>query len=342
MASAGRPFFLLRHSAHGHDGSFSGEDNRLMKDLTEKVVLITGGSKGLGLALARALVKERCRIALCARTPEDLELTKVELKSMGGDVLVGACDVSKKEEVDHFVEEVLGRFGKIDIVINDAGIIMVGSMESFTRAEFESAMNVMYWGIVNTTEAVLPSMKRNGFGQIVNVTSIGGVVSIPHLSPYCSAKFAATGYSLGISSELRSQGIYVTTIVPGLMRTGSYVNALFQKGNRKEFKLFSAMSTAPVITISTDKAVREIILAIKKKSIFKILGLPAKVIHQLHHFFPETMVRFYSALEKFIPSRHSKTEFIPGENIRVNSARSELPGFKGVGEVIRRKFQHSP
>lgn len=341
MVLAGHPFFLVRHSAHRHDVTISRREDRGMKDLNEKVVLITGGSKGLGLALARSLIKERCRLAICARTAEDLELAKVELKSVGGDVFVGACDVSHFEEVNHFVEEVIARFGRIDIVINDAGIIMVGAVESFSQEEFHSAMDVMYWGIVHTTRAVLPHMKEKKYGQIINVTSIGGVVSIPHLIPYCSAKFAATGYSLGLASELRHEGIFVTTIVPGLMRTGSYVNALFQKGNRKEFKLFSAMSTAPLITISTDKAVREIITAIKKKSIFKVLGLPAKIIHQIHHFFPETTVRLYSILEKYIPSSHETTEFIKGENIRVSSAAAEMPGLKGIGEVLRRKYQHS-
>jgi len=312
-----------------------------MKDLKGKVILITGGSKGLGLALARALAKESCSLALCARSADDLELTKVELKSMGADVLVKTCDVADPDEVNLFVEEVVSRFGGIDIVINDAGIIMVGAVESFSQEEFHSAMDVMYWGIVHTTRAVLPYMKEKGSGQIVNVTSIGGVVSIPHLIPYCSAKFAATGYSLGLASELRHEGIYVTTIIPGLMRTGSYVNALFQKGNRKEFRLFSAMSTAPLITISTDKAVREIITAIRKKSIFKILGLPAKIIHQLHHFFPETIIRAYGLVEKYIPSRHSKAEYITGEKIRISSVKSELAGLKGIGEVLRRKYQHS-
>ncbi len=312
-----------------------------MKSLDGKVVLITGGSKGLGLALGRALVKERCRLAICARTREDLELTKVELKSMGGDIFVRPCDVADPEDVNEFVKEVLLRFGQIDIVINDAGIIMVGAVESFSPEEFHAAMDVMYWGIVHTTRAVLPHMKEKGYGQIVNVTSIGGVVSIPHLIPYCSAKFAATGYSLGLASELRHEGIFVTTIIPGLMRTGSYVNALFQKGNRKEFKLFSAMSTAPLVTISTDKAVREIISAIKKKSIFKILGLPAKIIHHLHHFFPETIIRMYALVEKYIPSRHSDAEYIKGENIRISSMRAEVPGLRGIGEVLRRKYQHS-
>ena len=275
-----------------------------MTDLTNKVVLITGGSKGLGFVIAKQLVKENCRLALCARNMDELQAARQELKKIGGNALVSVCDVSDKEAVDVFVQKVIRHFGEIDIVVNDAGIIMVGAMETFTMHEYEEAMNVMYWGIVHTTLAVLPHMKERKQGQIINITSVGGKVSIPHLLPYSAAKFAAIGFSEGISAELRKDNIYVSTIIPGLMRTGSYVNALFQTNNKAEFKLFSLMSTSPLITISAEKAARLTIRAMKAKSVEKVLGLPAKpALIELHHFFPETSIKLFGFMAKFIPVR---------------------------------------
>lgn len=312
-----------------------------MKDLRDKVIVITGGSTGLGLALARGLVKEGCILALCARSEEDLEITKIEFITRGYKVFTSVCDVSQPEQVDAFIEAVLARFGQIDVLVNNAGVIMVGANESFELEEYKTAMDIMYWGIVHTTRAVLPHFKSRNSGQIVNITSIGGVVAIPQLSPYVAAKFAAVGYSMGLAAELRKDKITVTTVVPGLMRTGSFINALFQKGNRKEYKIFSAMSTAPLITISADKAVRDIIHAIKRKKTFTVLGMPAKIIRQLNHFLPGTMIRIFGFLNEFVPSKEGHVMFVKGESIRKNSSRAEIPLLKGLGQRLRKNYQHS-
>lgn len=312
-----------------------------MKSLKDKVVVITGGSTGLGLALARKLAREGCVLALCARSEEDLELTKLEFITHGFKIFTSVCDVSVPEEVDGFIESVLARFGKIDILVNNAGVITVGAMESFGLEDYERAMDIMYWGIVHSTRAVLPHFKAKNDGQIINITSIGGIVPIPQLHPYVAAKYAATGFSLAMAAELRKDKIAVTTVAPGLMRTGSFINALFQKGNRKEFKLFAAMSTAPGITISADKAVRDILSAIRHKKIFTILGVPAKVIHELNHFFPETMIRLFGFMNRFVPAKEGAVTFERGENIRRISEHTEMPVLKGIGKVLRRKYQHA-
>jgi short-subunit dehydrogenase len=310
-----------------------------MTKLDSKVVMITGGSKGLGFVIAKQLVKENCRLALCARDMEELMDAREEIKKAGGNALISVCDVSDKHAVDVFVQKVIRHFGEIDIVVNDAGIIMVGAMESFSMHEYEEAMNVMYWGIVNTTLSVLPHMKERKQGQIVNITSVGGKVSIPHLLPYSAAKFAAIGFSEGVAAELRKDHIYVTTIIPGLMRTGSYVNALFQRDNKTEFKLFSLMSTAPLITISAEKAARLTIKAIKSKQVEKVLGLPAKAIIEIHHFFPETSIKLFGFFAKYIPSAKEHTDFVKGQFIHDKFHDAELPGFEQIGNFIKHKHQ---
>jgi len=230
-------------------------------------------------------------------------------------------------------------FGSLDILINNAGVIQVGPMETFRHEDFESAMDIMYWGHVNTTLAVLPHMKERKTGHIVNVTSIGGKISVPHLLPYNAAKFAAVGFSEGIAAELRKDNIYVTTIVPWLMRTGSYVNAFFPEGNKKEFKLFAFSSTAPFLTISADKAARRIIKALKNRKPFKIVGFQAKVFNEIHHFFPNLTIKVLGAVSKLIPAEHRQKPLEKGKSITERFGNAEVLGAKKIGEKVQRDHQ---
>lgn len=303
--------------------------------LENKVIVITGGTSGLGFALMQELLKEKAKVSLCARKEEDLQ----KLKQNYPEAFTMKCDVGNKAEVFDYIQKTIQYFGRIDIVINNAGIIMVGPMEGLKREEYEKAMDVMYWGIVNTTLAVVPHMKQNGKGQIVNITSVGGKVSIPHLLPYSAAKFAAVGFSEGITPELRNSNIFVTTIVPGLMRTGSYKNALFQKGNRKSYKLFSAISSAPFLTVSAEKAARRVILAMKQKRAVKVIGFQARALIELHHFFPNTLLKAFFLTTRALPSREGVKGFERGEKIRERSPDAEVPVIKKMGKKAETDFQ---
>lgn len=307
--------------------------------LKDKVVLITGGSKGLGLVLAEYLIKENCRIAICARDEHELGMARRHLLEHGGEVFTFVCDVSDKAQVESLISAVIEHYGCLDIVVNNAGIISVGPMESFDFKHYESSMEIMYWGMANTTLSVVPYFKTRKEGHIVNVTSVGGKVSIPHLLPYSAAKFAAEGFSEGSASELLKDNIHVTTIVPGLMRTGSYINAIFQEGNKREFKLFSFMSSAPLLTVSAEKAARRIVQAMKEKRTLKIIGLPAKLLIEMNHFFPRTMTKIFSLVSKTIPAVHEKTAFEKGKEITDRRDDAEVPGFRKIGEKAQKDHQ---
>ena len=189
-------------------------------------VLITGGARGLGLALAREFVRVGCRLVLAARDAQELARARQDLTQRGAEVLAVPCDVTNQEQVR--VDQATQHFGRVDIVVNNAGIIQVDPMSTTTVEDFATALDVMFWGAFYPTLAVLPQMRARRSGHIVNITSIGGMVSVPHLLPYTCAKFAAVGLSEGLRAELGQEGIRVTTVVPGLMRTGSYVQARFQ------------------------------------------------------------------------------------------------------------------
>ncbi|MGE3961721.1 MAG: SDR family NAD(P)-dependent oxidoreductase [Dehalococcoidia bacterium] len=265
-----------------------------------RVVVITGGSRGLGLLLAREYAGLGCRVAICARDPDALDRARRDLEARGAEVLAVRCDVGDRQQVEAFVAEVSGRFGAIDILVNNAGVIQVGPMEDLPLESYEQAMATMYWGVVYPTLAVLPSMRARGEGRILNVTSIGGKVSVPHLSPYSSAKFAAVGFSEGLHAELAGSGISVTTVVPGLMRTGSHLNALFGGRAPQEATWFALGATLPLLTVSGEHAARAIVAASVRRQPVAVIGVPPRLIMWLHGVFPGLTSRLMGLVNRYL------------------------------------------
>jgi short-subunit dehydrogenase len=301
-----------------------------------KIALVTGGSKGLGFILAKQLLQNQCKVYICARDEAELAEARSELNSP--DLYTVVCDVSSRDAVDQMMKEILDTHGQIDFIFNNAGIITVGPMESFTEQRYKDCMDVMYWGIVNTTLSATPHMKERKSGHIINITSVGGLISVPHLLPYSAAKFAAVGFSEGCAAELRKDNVFVTTIVPGLMRTGSYVNALFPKDKKAEFKLFSFMSSLPLITLNPEKAARRILAATEKKRVLKILGLQTHAAVEFHHFFPGTTVKLFGLATSLLPYSETK-KFEDGKSITERYQDAEIPGVRRIGEIAQEKYQ---
>ena len=270
-------------------------------DFDGKVVLITGGSRGLGLVLARQLARRGCRVAICARDEHELDNARKDLEARGAEVLAQSCDVSNADEVRGLVATVEARFGDIDILINNAGIIQVGPLEAMTTEDFERAMAVNFWGTFHTTMAVLPRMRERRAGRIVNVTSIGGKVAVPHLLPYSVGKFAAVGFSEGLTSEVAKDGIKVTTIVPGLMRTGSPANALFKSKADAEFTWFTLGDSWPITSMSAERAARRIVKALRRGETEVTLSLQAKLVRLTHGIFPGAVTRAMGWMNRLLP-----------------------------------------
>ncbi len=256
------------------------------EDITGSTVLITGGSRGLGLALARRFAREGCRIAICALDEEELARAKDDLTGRGAEALAVRCDVTKRSEVESMISDVEARYGRIDILVNNAGLIQVGPIEAMTIDDFENAMAVMFWGVVYPTMTLLPAMLFRNSGRIVNITSIGGKVAVPHLVPYTCAKYAAAGFSEGLRAELANTGVIVTTIAPGLMRTGSYNAAEFKGDHEAESAWFGVSSSMPGITMDAGRAARQIVSAVKRGDAEKILTTPANLMAKLHGVAP--------------------------------------------------------
>lgn len=270
-----------------------------LADLGGSVVLITG-SRGLGLALAHEFGKHGCRLALCARDNGELARAREDLQASGYEVYTSVCDLTDTAQVNRLIAEATAHYGQIDILVNNAGIIEVGPVQNMQRRDFEDAMNTDFWGVLDTIFAVLPQMQARKSGRIVNITSIGGKVAFPHLLPYAAAKFAATGLSEGLHSELQRDGITVTTIVPGLLRTGSYFNALFKGNKTGEFVWFSLGDNLPGGSISAERAAREIVAATRRGSAERILSIPASLLARLNGLAPSTTTHLLTLLNNAV------------------------------------------
>ena len=269
--------------------------------LEGKVVLITGGSRGLGLLLAREVIRQGARVAICGRDRETLDRAAEDLRRRGGRVLTVACDMAQQADVQRLVAEVLEQWGRIDVLVNNAGIIQTGPMEVMTIDDYRSAMDTHYWGPLYAILEVLPFMRRRRSGRIVNITSIGGKISVPHLLPYCGSKFALVGLSEGLRSELAKDGIVVTTVCPGLMRTGSPRNALFKGKHRAEYAWFSISDSIPGASMSAERAARQIIRACCQGKAEVILSLPALAAAKAHGVAPGLVADVLGMVNRLLP-----------------------------------------
>ena len=183
-----------------------------------KTVLITGGSRGLGLEIARLLAREGAYLSLIARNTSTLEVARRELDGIGHRTLMIPCDVRDQKEVERAVRQTVDSFGRLDVLFNNAGVIQVGPFDSMTMEDYQNAMETHAWGSLYSMLAAIPHMRIRGGGRIVNVVSIGGKIGVPHLLPYVMSKFAQAGLSEALGAELARDEIFVTTAYPGLMR----------------------------------------------------------------------------------------------------------------------------
>ncbi len=270
-------------------------------ELRGRVALVTGGSRGLGLILARLLVSQGARVAICARDEAELNRAKRELESMGGDVLAVQCDVTVKAQVDEMIRGVIGHFGQLDVLINNAGVITVAPMEEMTLLDYEEAMQTHFSGPLYTTLAALPAMRGRRQGRIVNIASIGGKVPAPHLLPYTASKFALVGFSEGLRAEVAKDNVFVTTVVPGLFRSGSPRNAIFKGRHHEEYAWFATADATPGMSIDPNDLAERILEAARYGQAELITPLPAWIGAKLHGLFPGLSAELSAIVNQLLP-----------------------------------------
>lgn len=296
-------------------------------DFRGRVAVIAGGSRGLGLELARQLAFQGARVCLLARSDEDLSRAAAEIGRYGTEVVTIACDIASESEVQSAVDEIVDRFGRIDLLLNVAGIISVGPWDTMLAEDYEAALQTHVWGPLRLIYAVVPHMRRLGGGRIVNISSIGGLIGIPHLAPYCASKFALVGLSEALAAELRTQRIYVTTVCPGLMRTGSATNAWFKGQHAKEFFWFAWSASSPLAATEPRRAARQILEAMRYGDAQLTISLPAKFASLAQRVAPELVADLGALVARLLPRSGSE-----GQNSHSGWESTErLPDF-----VLRR------
>lgn len=295
LACAGAGMYIAlsrRRSSH----SFAG-----------KVVVITGGSRGLGLAMAEEFGRRGARLVLTARDAQELQRAVEQLVRNGAvsseaHVLTVVADLRRQEDAERMIEQATRQFGRVDVLVNNAGIITVGPLENQTAEDFREVMDSNFFTGLYCTLAVLPQMLQRREGAIANITSIGGKIAVPHLLPYTASKFAAVGFSEGLAAEMHAKGIRVTTVVPGLMRTGSHSNALFAGDAAREYRWFSFGATLPGASIAARRAARQIADGVAAGAVELAITPPAFVASRFGHVLPSLTHALLQGMNRFLPA----------------------------------------
>lgn len=277
-------------------------------DFRGKSVVITGGSRGLGLVIARELAGEGARLTLIARDEGELARAAEDLRRghPSVEVLTLAADIRRRFDVDRAIAGVVERYGTVDVVVNNAGIIQVGPIDHMALADYDDAMNTHFWGPLYMLLAALPHMRRQSGGRVVNISSIGGKLAVPHLVPYSASKFALVGLSDGLRAELAQENIVVTTVCPGLMRTGSPLNAMFKGRRPQEYAWFAISDSLPMASIDAGRAARQIVNACRYGDAELVITLQAKLAVLALALAPELVAGAMAVMNRLLPPPTSR------------------------------------
>lgn len=270
-------------------------------DFKNKVVVITGGSRGLGLEIARIFASKGASIVICARSQEHLNRAADELNSFGAQVLTVAADLAHQNQAQIVVERVIEQFGRIDLLINNAGMMTVGPENVMEIHDYQRVMDVNCWSALYMIKAALPHMRAQRGGRIANICSIGGKVAVPHMLPYSVSKFALTGLSEGLAGELKNENIIVTTVIPNLMRTGSPRNVSVNGAHQKEYAWFKIADSLPMISQNARVAASQIVQGIASGDREVILTPTARAALLFNGIAPGAITTMMQWADQFMP-----------------------------------------
>lgn len=276
--------------------------NRQGVDFNGRVVVISGGSRGLGLCIAREFAKAGAQLALLARDEDELKVAQTQLEAMGANVLIVVADVTDPHDDVAAINRVVERFGGVDVLINNAGIIQVGPLEHMLDSDFKAAIDLHVWGPLRLSRAALPHLKKSGQGRIVNIASSGGLIAMPHMAPYAVSKFGMVGLSDAMRNELAKDKVKVTTVCPGPIRTGSHVAAKFKGQQAREYKMFKTAAVMPGGSTNAVSAARMIVDAARYGDPQLAFPLPIFWGSILYRMFPNVAGELLATISRFLPA----------------------------------------
>lgn len=311
------------------------------RQLRGKVVVITGASRGLGLAMAEQFARCGARLVLLARDRFELDRAQRKLLESGmseSDLLIIPADLRNRDEAESAMAQATAHFGRVDVLVNNAGIMTVGPVENQTVEQFRDVMDANFFSGVYCTLAVLPQMLQRRDGAIANITSIGGKVAVPHLLPYTASKYAAVGFSDGLFAELKSKGVRVTTVIPGLMRTGSHRNAQFTGDAEREYRWFSLAASMPGVSIAASRAARKIVNGIADGAAEVTITPQAKLISRFGNVAPGVTRMAMRGMDSLLPEAQTgNPDMRRGEEVK----KRELFPLTAFGSRAARRYNQS-
>jgi len=276
-------------------------------DFKNKAVYITGGSRGLGLSIAWNLLEKGAKVTLVARDLEELERGKeILLKDFPqGEIYLSVCDITESKNLHFSIDEAIQNMGGLDLLVNNAGAILVGPIETMKMEDFEAQIKLHLYAAIDATQYVSKHFDTRGGGRILNICSMGGKIAVPHMLPYDVSKFALAGFSQGAASELALRNIIVTTAYPAVMRTGSPIQAVFKGDHQKEFAWFEAFDNMPVLSMSADTAAKKVLKAVADARTEIILSFPARLRMMVGAMLPEATNALMGLAAKLLPTGRS-------------------------------------
>ncbi len=249
-----------------------------MEGFAGKVAVVTGAGSGIGQALAIELARSGAKVAISDVNTEGLAVTEERLKAMGASVKADRLDVTEREAFELYADAVVGHFGKVNQVYNNAGIAFAGAIEVSGFKDIEKVMDVDFWGVVNGTKVFLPHLIASGDGHVINVSSIFGLFAVPGQAAYNAAKFAVRGFTEALRQEMLVAGhpVKVTTVHPGGIKT-NVVRNMTTVGDVDHAKLTKTFDKKLTYT-SPEKAAKIILDGVRKNRARILVGPDAKAL----------------------------------------------------------------
>ena len=241
--------------------------------------------------LAVNLAAQGCNVALADVDSLGLAETVGMLKATSVKATSHIVDVSKHDQVNRFAEEVVEHHGKVNVIINNAGVALSDTLADGTLEDLEWLIGINFWGVVYGTKTFLPYLFESGEGHIVNISSLGGFSTTPYLGAYCTSKFAVRGFTETLYQELKGSCVGVTCVHPGGIKTSLARNGRYGKTTKSERDMMIKETEKLFITTS-DQAAKKVIRAIKKGKIRLIVGRDALLLYNLGRLFPVSMIKF--------------------------------------------------
>jgi NAD(P)-dependent dehydrogenase (short-subunit alcohol dehydrogenase family) len=279
-----------------------------VRDLKGKVAAVTGAASSIGRSLALQLAAEECSLSLADIDPDGLNETAELARNNGVKISAVVLDVADRDSVYAFAEQVVSDHGHVDIVINNAGVGLRGTIEEVTEKEFEWLMGINFWGVVYGSKSFLPYLKQRTEANLVNISSVHGLFTNPGVGPYCSSKFGVRGFTMALCQELKDTSVKVSCVHPGGIQTNIVLNSRDAANSIPEKPLEEAQDdfNKVIARTSADRAARIIIKGIRKDKTRIMVGTDAYVFDTMTRLFPSYWQKFMGLLPDFMARLGSK------------------------------------